>query len=65
MPIRISERKLLSGIVLFAIGLYTLFKVKLIATPVYVSEKGILIAACAIVILILALRLFRSAVKEV
>jgi hypothetical protein len=65
MPIRISERKLLAAIVLFAISLYTLLKVKLIATPVYVSEKGIVIVAGAIVILIVGLRLFKTAISEV
>ncbi len=64
MPIRISERKLLAGIVFLTISLYTLFTVKLIAMPVYVSEKGLLIAAASIALLIWGVRLFKGAVKE-
>ena len=65
MPIRISERKLLLGIVLFAISLYTLFAVKLIATPVYVSEKGVLLTVAAVALLIAGVRVYKSAVREV
>jgi uncharacterized membrane protein len=65
MPTKVSERKLLASIMLFASGCTLLLKAKLFAQPVYVSEKGLAFISVAIALIILAIILYRRALVKV
>jgi hypothetical protein len=59
MPTKISEKKLSIGIVLITLGLVVLLKATLIATPIQVSEVGILLALVSIVLIITGIMFFK------
>jgi hypothetical protein len=59
MPTKISEKKLSIGIVLITLGLAVLLKATLIATPIQVSEVGILLALVSIVLIITGIMFFK------
>jgi hypothetical protein len=59
MPTKISEKKLSIGIVLIALGLMVLLNATLVATPIKVSEVGILLALVSIVLIIIGIMFFK------
>ena len=65
MPVKISEKKLVIGSVCVAVAVLFLIKAPLITTPVYVSEKGMLLCIAAISLLALAILFFKQAIEKV
>ena len=61
MPTKVSERKLFASIFLFAIALLVLLNVRLFASPVHVSEMGLLRLVLAFALLLLAAKLLKRA----
>jgi hypothetical protein len=59
MPTKISEKKLSIGIVLIALGLMVLLNATLVATPIKVSEVGILLALVSLVLIIIGIMFFK------
>jgi hypothetical protein len=64
MSIKISEKKLLLGIMCLAAGIILLIQTRIVVKPVLVSEKGLFFCAAALCFLVLAMRFFkRAAIK--
>jgi uncharacterized membrane protein YiaA len=65
MPTKVSERKLLTSIVLFTIASTFLFSAKLFNGTVKISEKGIAFIVIGITAAAIAVSYFRKAVEKV
>ena len=58
MPVEFSEKKLLTTILLLVAGLYLFFTSMLVPAPIYVSEKGILVAVAALLLIRAGIKMF-------
>lgn len=64
MRVKFSEKKLFAGIVCFSAGIFILFKIQFIKTPVRLAEPGILFFLLAFGLIAIGVFLFkRSALK--
>jgi hypothetical protein len=64
MPYKISEKKLVIGIISFLLGLMVLFNTTLFPKPIQVSEIGILQTVFSIALIVLGVRFFRRAIVK-
>jgi hypothetical protein len=65
MPHLVNERKGFLAICFISLAIYTLTRIKLFATPVLVSEKGLALLILAIVLLISGFVLVAKAIQRV
>jgi hypothetical protein len=61
MPVKVSEKKFFLSLVLFISGLALLWRVKLFAPPVHISEKGVAVALFSLLMIYLSIRLYKRA----
>lgn len=64
MRVKISEKQLFAGIVLFLAGIFVLYSTRLVSAPVSLSEKGILLDGVAIAFLVFAIRLIGRSIHK-
>jgi hypothetical protein len=62
MPTKISEKKLVVGIISFVPGLIILLNTTLVSTPMQVSEMGILLSVFGVALIVLGIRFFKKAI---
>jgi hypothetical protein len=65
MPHLVNERKGSLAICIISLAIYTFTQIKLFATPVLVSEKGLALLILAIVLLISGFVLVAKAIQRV
>lgn len=65
MKIILSEVKFLFAFVLLVCGFAILSTIHLFNTPVQISEMALILAAIAIALLVVSVRLFKSSMKQV
>lgn len=64
MATKLSEKKLLAGLILLAGAIYLVVTTTLTASPVRISEKGLLLLVSAAILFILSCKLFSRAVQK-
>lgn len=64
MPTKVSEKKVLGSVLLFAAGLWLFNTAKLTTAPVKLSEKGLFTAIAALTLLFLGIRAFSRAIQK-
>lgn len=57
MQVEISEKKLVGGLALLALGVFILLNAAIVTVPVRVSEKGLLVAIAACCLIVYGLNL--------
>ena len=65
MPKKLSEKNLILGLFCFATGVLILINTTVFASPIRVSEKGMLLSITSCVLIALSIRLLRRAVIKV
>ncbi len=65
MPTKVSEKKLAIGVVFIALGLMVLLNTTLVATPIRVSETGILFSLFSVVLIVLGIRFFKRSMIRI
>ena len=65
MPAKVSEKKLIVGIVCFAMGILLFFNTALFTSPLLVSEKGMLYTAIALALVAVGIFSFKSSIHKV
>ncbi len=65
MPTKFSEKKLAIGISLFMLGLVVLLNTTLFASPVKVSEAGVLLSLLSVSLMVFGVTFFKSAKMKV
>lgn len=64
MRVKIFEKHLFTGLALLLIGIFLLCNATLLSAPIRISEKGLLLDAAAIVLLVLAIRFIGKSIHR-